>query len=117
VAEAEASTHRHRMAEGAISLRERAGKQAPHGASLRLKIPRLDRATDSDGFEEVAGVLIELPGTREFGLLEAARVQAAIVMLRRSGFNLVLLPNGAAVQLERKSRRRWWRRPEWRQER
>jgi hypothetical protein len=59
------------------------------------------------------GILTELPGFEERDtLLRAVRVQAAIVMLRRSGFNLVLLQVGAVAQMERKyRRRRWWRRP------
>jgi hypothetical protein len=92
-------------------------------ASLRAEIPRLDRATEregegeppvvtSDGFDEVVGILMELPSFEGSTLLRAARVQAAMEMLRKSGFNLVLLPVGAAIQMERKSRRRWWRRPE-----
>jgi hypothetical protein len=59
--------------------------------------------------EEVVGVLVELPDTGDFTLLQAARVQAAIVMLRRSGFDLVLLPVGAAAPIVRRSRRRRWR--------
>jgi hypothetical protein len=94
-------------------LRERAGKQAPHGASLRSKIPRLDRATDSDGFEEVVGVLIERPDTASgTPLLQAARIAGAMTMLRRSGLELVLLPSGTEVSVGPIDRRRpWWRRP------
>ena len=66
---------------------------------------------------EVIGVLLERPDAGEFGLLGAVRVQAAIEMLRRSGFDLILLPVGAAAPIVRRSRRRWWRRPEWREER
>jgi hypothetical protein len=69
----------------------------------------------SDRSEEVeaAGMLMELPSFEGSTLLRAVRLQAAIVMLRRSGFNLVLLPVGAVAQMERKyRRRRWWRRPE-----
>lgn len=67
----------------------------------------------SDHFEEVAaaGILTELRGFEEgSSLLQAARLRAAIVMLRRSGFDLVLLPPGAAFQMDRG--RRWWRRHE-----
>jgi hypothetical protein len=67
---------------------------------------------------EVVGILVELPDTgEEFTLLQAARVAAAVTMLRRSGFDLILLPIGAAAPIVRKSRRRWWRRPERREER
>ena len=47
----------------------------------------------SDRFaeDEVAGVLVERPGTREFSLLQAARVAAAQTMLRRSGFESILV--------------------------
>ncbi len=62
---------------------------------------------------EVVGILVELPNTgEEFTLLQAARVSAAQTMLRRSGFDLILLPVGAAAPIARKARRRWWRRPE-----
>jgi hypothetical protein len=82
---------------------------------------RLDRDAEREGVgepplvtsdraeEEVVGVLVELPDTGDFTLLQAARVQAAIVMLRRSGFDLVLLPVGAAAPIVRRSRRRRWR--------
>ena len=60
---------------------------------------------------EAAGILIELPGF-DASLLNAVRVAAAREMLRRSGFDLRLLPVGAVAQMERKyRRRRWWRRP------
>jgi hypothetical protein len=64
----------------------------------------------SDRFADaVVGILTELPrgGPLETDLLRAARIQAAIEMLRRSGFDLVLLRS--AVQLETKPRRRWRR--------
>ena len=55
------------------------------------------------------GVLRELPGFGEGDdLLRAARVRGAIELLHRAGFELVLLPDGAAFQLARK--RRCWRR-------
>jgi hypothetical protein len=57
------------------------------------------------------GFLLELPSSEGSVLLRAARVHAAVEMLRRSGFNLVLLPAvGAAVQMQK--RRCWWRRHE-----
>jgi hypothetical protein len=73
----------------------------------------------SDGLDEVAvGILVEIPTFEGSNtLLRAARVHAAILMLRRSGFNLILLPVGAAAPIVRRSRRLWWRRTEWREER
>ena len=51
----------------------------------------------------VVGVLIELPDTgEEFTLLQAARVAGAVTMLRRSGFDLILLPVGAAAPIVKK---------------
>ena len=59
------------------------------------------------------GILTEIPGGGEGSdLLQAARVAVAMTPLRRSGFDLILLPVGAAAPIVRKSRRRWWRRPE-----
>lgn len=66
----------------------------------------------------MVGILVELPDTwEEFTLLQAARVAAAQTMLRRSGFDLILLEVGAAAPIVRRSRRHWWRRAEWRKER
>ena len=70
----------------------------------------------SDRFEEAVGILTELPAFEGSDWLRAARFQAAVAMLRRSGFDLILLPVGAAAPIVRRSRRRWWR-PEWREER
>lgn len=68
--------------------------------------------------EEVVGVLTELRGFEgEFSTLDAARILAAQAMLRRSDFDLILLPVGAAAPIVKRSRRHWWQRPEWRQER
>jgi hypothetical protein len=53
------------------------------------------------------GFLLELPSSEGSVLLRAARLRAAVEMLRRSGFSLVLLPDTAAFQMQR--RRRWWR--------
>jgi hypothetical protein len=70
-------------------------------------------ASADDRSEEVVGILLEIPSFEEGSntLLRAARVEAAVTMLRRSGFDLVLLPVGAAFQMEKRRRRRWWRRP------
>jgi hypothetical protein len=62
--------------------------------------------------ENVAvGFLVEIDGFEgSDDLLRAARLAAAISMLARSGFKLVLLPVGAAAPIQRATRRRWWRR-------
>ncbi len=62
-----------------------------------------------DRFEDAAGILMELPSFEGSDLLRAVRFRAAMEMLRRSGYALVLLSPGTAFQMERK-RRRWWRR-------
>jgi hypothetical protein len=100
-------------------FREEPSRQTASETSLRVKIPRLaESRPHAEDSPEVVGVLTELRGFEgEFSLLQAARVQAAIVMLRRSGFDLILLPAGAAAPIVRRSRRHWWRRPEWREER
>lgn len=62
----------------------------------------------SDRFEEAVGFLVELPGFEgSDDILRAARFTGAMSMLARSGFRLILLPSGTAVQMEK---RRWWRR-------
>jgi hypothetical protein len=65
--------------------------EAPPQISLRPDFPRLDQ---SDRLEEVAaaGILMELPTFDGDDLLRGARLLAAKVMLRRSGFDLILLP-------------------------
>ena len=60
---------------------------------------------------EAAGIVLEIPDFEGSALLRAERVLDAMAVLRKAGFTLVLLPAGAAVQVERKPRRRWWRRP------
>jgi hypothetical protein len=95
--------------------------EAPPRVSLRSEIPRVDRdararerrgapVLTSDRLEEVgaAGILTELPTFEGSDLLRTARFRAAIMMLRRSGFALDLLPPGAVFQMDQ--RRRWWRR-------
>jgi len=67
---------------------------------------------------EVLGVLVESPATASGDpVLQAARLVGAMTMLRRSGFELILLEVGAAAPIVKRSRRRPWRRPEWREER
>ena len=74
--------------------------------------------TDHFEEEDVVGVLVELPdNTGASTLLSAARLAGAMEMLARSGYRLILLPVEAAAPIRRATRRRWWRRAEWRNER
>jgi hypothetical protein len=103
------------------SFLERQSSEAPPRVSLRSEIPRVDRdarAQERRGSPRAdlgpprgggsSGILTELPTFEGSDLLRAARFRAGILMLRRSGFNLVLLPPGSAFQMDRG--RRWWRR-------
>jgi hypothetical protein len=95
-------------------FREKSSRKTASEASLRVRIPRLaESQSQAEDSPEVVGVLTELRGFEEGStLLQAVRIQAAQAMLRRSGLNLILLTRGAAAPIVRRSRRRWWRRSE-----
>jgi hypothetical protein len=63
--------------------------------------------------ERIAGVVLELDSVDASAVEKSEHLLTAMQELRRAGLGLVLVPTGTTARLT-KSRRRWWRRAEWR---